>query len=309
MRILVMGAGAIGSAVGGFMCRAGHDVTLIGRDPQMNAIADAGLRISGIWGDHHVSGLDARTDMPESGEYNAIIIAVKSFDTASAIDACASLAGPNTIVYAYQNGLGNADAIADRVGWKRTAGVRAIYGVRIDEPGAIRITVIAEPTAIGPLHDSTPAEPLCEMAEAMNDAGLPTVYDDAVAATIWRKVAYNCALNPLSALLDVPYGALADHHDTRHAMETVIHELYGVAGKRGVNMTPGTPAEYIRHFYDELLPPTAAHFASMREDLRNGKRTEIDALNGAIAVYAQELGADAPMNALLTRLIHAAEGR
>ena len=303
-----MGAGAIGSAVGGFLANAGHEVTLVGRRVHMDAIAEKGLNITGIWGDHRVTNLTVHSNSDSvSGFFDAVIVTVKSFDTADAIESCIHTVGPDTMVYAYQNGLGNAETIAERVGWDQTAGVRAIYGVRMEEPGSINITVIAEPTAIGPMNAETPSEPLKAMAQAMDDAGLPTVYDDNIQATIWRKVAYNCMLNPLSALLDVPYGALGDYSDTKSIMEDAVRELYTVAQAKGVALSPDSADAYIEHFYNDLLPPTAAHYASMREDLLHGKRTEVDALNGAIARYGDELGIPAPTNHLLTRLIHARE--
>lgn len=308
MKILVMGAGAIGSVVGGFMAEHGHDVTLVGRRVHMDTIARDGLHISGIWGDHRADNLIVHSN-PDSidGFFDAVILTVKSFDTIEALDQCEHLIGPDTMVYAYQNGLGNVEAIAKHVGWERAAGVRAIYGVRMVEPGHVDVTVIAEPTAIGPMHKDTPTRPLEAMARAMDAAGLPTVYDPHVAGTIWRKVAYNCALNPLSALLNVPYGALGDYGETRAVMKDVIAELYAVAAARGIALTPATPDEYADHFYRDLLPPTAAHYASMHEDLRQGKQTEIDSLNGAIARFGAEHDVPTPANSMLTHLIRARE--
>ena len=83
MRILIMGAGAIGSVAGGLMAEAGHAVTLLGRERHIRAIAERGLRISGIWGEHHVQGLRALTSLDglRPGDFDLILIAVKSFDT------------------------------------------------------------------------------------------------------------------------------------------------------------------------------------------------------------------------------------
>jgi 2-dehydropantoate 2-reductase len=309
MKILVMGAGAVGSAAGGFMAKAGHAVTLIGRADHMDAVRENGLRITGIWGDHIVSNLDARIapDGLEAGAFDLVIIAVKSYDTAAAIEAAAPLLDENTLVCAYQNGLGNAEIIADRAGWERTIGARVIYGVRIPEPGHADITVIASPTALGVYHPDAPAARVRAIAEAMNDAGLPTVYTDRIATVLWSKVAYNCALNPLSALLNTPYGVLAHTEETRRTIEEVITELYAVGHAMGIELEPASAEEYVAHFFDDLLPPTAAHYASMREDLLRGRRTEIDALNGAVVQFGAEHGAATPVNSLLTRLIHARE--
>ncbi|MCP4640723.1 MAG: 2-dehydropantoate 2-reductase [bacterium] len=309
MRLLIMGAGAMGSAVGGFMARAGHDVTLIGREPHMAAIRERGLHITGIWGNHRVETLRTSTS-PEGltpGAFDIVVVAVKSYHTKGAIEMVAPLVTDDTLVCAYQNGLGNAEAIAEVVGWRRTVGVRAIYGVRVTEPGAIDVTVIANPTALGVYDPATPEERVRLLAEAMGEAGLPTVYTDEIATVLWGKVAYNSALNPLSALLDVPYGALLETEHTRETMKEVVFELYAVAHAMEVDLQPTAPEAYVRVLFEELIPPTAAHYASMREDFAHRRRTEIDALNGAICRYGLERDLPCPTNTLLTRLVRARE--
>ncbi len=309
MRILVMGAGAIGSVVGGLMAEAGHSVTLVGRARHLNAIHGDGLQIRGIWGDHNVGGLSLLTDASDyAGDPpDLILITVKCYDTAAAVDAVRAIAGPNTVVCAYQNGLGNAELVGAAFGWDRTLAARAIYGARLTAPGNAEVTVIANPTAIGAWTPAGPAPRARAIAEAMDQAGLPTVFSDTIQTVLWSKVAYNCALNPLSALLDVPYGALAETEDTRAIMEDVVRELYAVGAALGVHLVPETPEEYLPLFYEKLLPPTAAHYASMREDFVRRRRTEIDALNGAIVRYGASLKIACPANRFLTRLVHARE--
>ncbi len=304
-----MGAGAMGTAVGGFMARAGHDVVFIGREPHVTAMRSKGLHITGIWGEHHLGPLDAYTslaDMPKQN-YDLVLIAVKSYDTPEAIRQIEAHVPPMTLLCAYQNGLGNAEILAEAAGWERVLVARVIFGARINHPGHVDITVIAEPTAIGAYHDAGPVDKAHHIAEAMDSAGVPTVYTDQIQTILWSKVAYNCALNPLSALLDVPYGELAKHAYTRAIMEDVIRELYAVGNALDIPLAPDTADAYLQRFYDKLLPPTAAHYASMREDLKKGRRTEIDALNGRIAQLGEEHDIPCPANALLTALIHARE--
>ena len=309
MRILVMGAGAMGAVAGGFMAEAGHDVTLIGRKAHMEAIAERGLFLTGIWGEHHVTTLETRVDTAglEPGAFDLILITVKSYDTQRAVDAVAPLVDAHTLVCAYQNGLGNAEIIAGMVGWERTVGARAIYGTRITEAGRADVTVIANPTALGVYDPDAPVDRVKAIVKAMDEAHLPTVYTESINTVLWAKVAYNCALNPLSALLDTPYGVLAETPATRTIIEEIITELYAVGDVMRVPLDPETPGAYLRLFFDELLPPTAAHYASMREDFLRGRRTEIDALNGAIVRYGKERHVPCPTNELITRLVHGRE--
>lgn len=309
MRILVVGAGAMGSTVGGLMAQRGHAVTLLDCAGLMSAIRAKGLRITGIWGEHHVQSLRAETDASHltSGAFDLILVSVKSYDTAGAIASVQHLVDDDTLVCSYQNGLGNAEKIAEVVGWERTIGARVIFGVRLVEPGHTEVTVIANPTALGAYHAGTPAGRVRAIAAAMDASGVPTVYTDKIATVLWAKIAYNCALNPLSALLDVPYGVLAETSDTVAIIREVIAELYAVAQPVNVLLEPARAEAYLELFFNELLPPTSAHYASMREDFRLKRRTEIDALNGAICAYGRQYGVPCPANMMLTRLVHARE--
>ena len=309
MRILVMGAGALGSAVGGFMAKAGHEVFLIGRKEHMEAIEARGLRITGIWGDHLVKNLQTATSPSPSafGMPDVVLITVKSYDTEEAVRQVLPCLGGESLVCSYQNGLGNGEIIAKYVGWERTLGARVIFGVRLLAPGAVKITVIAEPTALGVFGPEGPKERAKVLAQQMDRAGIPTRFHENILPLIWSKVAYNAALNPLSAILDVPYGRLLDSEDTKALMINVVKELYEVAKAKGVSLQPPTYQQYVDRLFGELIPSTAAHYASMREDLRRGKRTEIDALNGAICRIGKELGLNCPFNEALTRVIRSME--
>ena len=310
MQILIAGAGAMGSVVGGFMAQAGHSVVLSGRKDHLDCITKHGLRISGIWGNHQVKEnlkcITKSTDIPDLS-FDVIFITVKSYDTATVIHDVQSLMDTHTLVCSYQNGLGNGEIIAGQIGWERTIGARAIFGVKIIESGHVEVTVIAQPTALGCLRPGPDIERIQALSVNMHDAGIPTVYTDSLETLIWAKVAYNSALNPLSALLDVPYGAVGESDETRSVVSEVIHELYSVGWACGVSLKPGSPAEFLELFYKILLPPTATHYASMREDLLRKRRTEIDALNGAIVRLGEKHTIQCPVNRLLTRLIRARE--
>lgn len=309
MQILIMGAGALGCVVGGFMKKAGHEVYLIGRDDIIKAIEENGLYISGIWGNHHVLGFHTvhHIESIVGIHFDLIIISVKSYDTEVAVKTIQPVVSESTYVCSYQNGLGNVEKIAEYVGMERTIPVRVIFGSKILRPGFVQVTVIAEPTALGRYEQGPPKEVVKEIAEIMNRAGIPTIYADNIEGLIWGKVAYNSALNPLSALLDVPYGRLMETEETRALMRSIIYELYSVAERKHIPMIIPTADAYIDHLFYTLIPPTAQHYASMREDLKLGRRTEIDALNGAIYRLGREMGISCPVNLFLTQIIKAKE--
>jgi 2-dehydropantoate 2-reductase len=311
MRVLIAGAGALGSVFGGFLRRAGLDVTLLGRPAHLDAIATHGLSIAGIWGSHHVDGFALATE-PSAlrGSFDAILITVKSYDTAAMAQAVAPVLAPSGVAISLQNGLGNAEALELALGAERTLGARVIFGAAVDAPGHVRVTVFADPTAIGALEPGRHAgrdAAAQRWAAIIDGAGVPAVYADRVAALLWAKVFYNAALNPLGALIGVHYGALPEHPQSRALMDQVIAEAFAVARAEGVALPWANAADYGQEFYGRLVPATYDHRSSMLQDLERGRRTEVDAINGAVWHRGAARGIDTPVNATLTRLVHAVE--
>lgn len=316
-RVLIAGAGALGSVFGGFLKLAGYDVALLGRGPHLDAIRSAGLRVDGIWGEYHAQGFTLATAPATlAGSFDAILITVKSYDTAAMVEAVAAHLAPDGVMISLQNGLGNVEVLIDRVGSERTVGGRVIFGSVIDAPGHVRVTVFAEPVLLGAWPLQAPGSkgvgyaPLAQdqaqvWAERFDRAGVPTRYSTDVHSALWGKVLYNAALNPLGALLGVHYGALMEDMETRAIMDRVIDEAYAVAVAEGARLPWGSADEYRAVFYDRLVPATYDHRSSMLQDLERGRRTEVDAINGAVWKHAMTHGMVAPANELLTRLVHA----
>ncbi|MGH7785455.1 MAG: ketopantoate reductase family protein [Candidatus Binatia bacterium] len=313
MRILIAGAGALGSVFGGFLRQAGLDVTLLGRATHLEAIARHGLTIDGIWGRHQVAGFGIATDPAAlPGVFDAALLPVKSYDTAAMAAAIAPRLAPDGIAIALQNGLGNVEALEAVLGAERCLGARVIFGATLPAPGQVRVTVFADPTAIGALvpgaHPTRDAAAR-QWAARIDAAGVPTVSTDHLAALLWAKVFYNAALNPLGALLQVHYGALPERADSRATMDEVIDEAFAVAAAEGVALPWPTAAAYRDEFYGRLVPATYDHRSSMLQDLERGRRTEIDAINGAVWHRGAARGITTPVNRTLSQLIRVVEAR
>jgi len=308
MNILIYGAGAIGSVIGGFLAKAGHRVSFLGRAWHMEKIRRDGLLITGIWGEHLIKELDVYTDVSQlkNKSFDLIILTVKSYDTESAAKEIKNLLKLHTVVVHLQNGLGNAETLLKYIPEDRLITGRVIFGAEIEEPGKVKVTVSADETVLGSIGN-VPESKVKEIAEIFNKAGIPTRTTNEIEKYLWAKVLYNCALNPLASLLEVPYGVLAENPNTRKIMDQIIEEIYEVGKRMGVKFEPETAEEYKQLFYSRLIPLTAEHHASMLQDIKKGRRTEIDALCGAISRYGEELGILTPANALITHLIKAKE--
>ena len=156
MKILVLGAGAIGSVFGGFLAKAGHDVCLLGREPHIKAVNEKGLLIDGIWGTYTVRNLKGYTCIEEianknRGSFDIALLSVKSYDTEEMINELKKYFPELLPVVSLQNGLGNIEKIEANLGKEKTIGGRVIFGVEFIEPGHVRVTVSADRTVIGGL--------------------------------------------------------------------------------------------------------------------------------------------------------------
>lgn len=310
MKYLVMGAGALGSVFGGLLAEKGHDVTFVGLDDHLRAMQKNGLVVTGIWGEHTIRNVRAFFGTEGlSGTFDAVLLSVKSYYTAEVIRQVVPFITPDSLVFSIQNGLGNWDAIASEVGWNRTVGARIIFGAEIIKPGTAKVTVYADKVLLGSPAGEVPAEKIRPVCDDFNAAGIPTDISDNISAALWGKVLYNSALNPLGAILNVPYGRLCDTPELLDVMRRIVEEIFVVAQAKGVDLGYTGPDEYYNFLVNQQLPPTAQHRASMLQDMERGRRTEIDALNGAISRYGHEHGIATPVNDVITAIIKGLESK
>jgi 2-dehydropantoate 2-reductase len=309
LNILIAGLGALGTVFATLLKKQGHVVYALTRERYLPALAKGETQVTGIWGPHEavLDGVSSSIEPLRSISLDLIIVTVKSFDTAEAVQQVKPLVGPGTFVLVAQNGLGNYETVSSAAGRDHTLLGRVIFGAKLLSPGRAEVTVIADKVRIGQPDNAVDPGRVGEIAELLDAAGIPTAYAEDITAILWDKVLYNAALNPLGALLGCSYGQLAADDETRLLMNQIIDEIFHVAQAHGVALHWKSSLEYQEHFYTRLVPPTAAHFPSMYYDLKAGKRAEIDALNGAIVRMAREKHIPVPANETVVRLIKAKE--
>jgi 2-dehydropantoate 2-reductase len=312
MNILVLGAGAIGSVFGGLLAQAGHRVTLIGRPAHVSSIADTGLFIDGIWGEHRVKNVacySSVADIPqqERDDCELALVTVKSYDTDEIMRGCIGLLPDSLHFVSLQNGLGNIECIAAHAGWHRVIGGRVIFGVMFVDNGHVRVTVEADTTALGVPAAGTVEQGLPEeLAVMFTGAGIATTATHSIERLLWGKMLYNCALNAPATILNTHYGALLETgmHDV---MQGIVQEIFEVAQCCGIMLPYADPGEYARVLFNELIPRTFDHRPSMLQDIMRGKKTEIQALNGSIVTLGREHGVPTPCNSVVTALVQSLE--
>ena len=311
MRFLIYGAGAIGQSIGCLLGAQGHSVTLVIRERFIDPIKRSGLSVTGIYGDFHVDGtsleLLSSLDSCVAHDFDYILITTKSYGTAQAVSEIARLDNCNCPVVSMQNGCGNVEQVSHQFGADRSLGARVITGFEIQQPALIKITVSADDIHIGAGGCRSISQPAQTLAETIDRAGLPCTAVEDINQSLFAKLLYNCALNPLGALLGVNYGALSEHEDTRAVMNSVIEETFRVIKALGGTIPWKSAAQYQDHFYQALLPATYDHRSSMLQDLENNKPTEIEALTGYVTNQGKIKGVSTPVCELLTALIRCKE--
>jgi len=178
VRVLVVGAGALGSVFGCLLRDKGHEVGLLEPSSRLDDVRELGLRATGLFGEHHCEGfaLYASADDAPADYYDLVLIAVKSFHTAAAAKQIAPKVGGNALVISLQNGIGNYEAIAAEVGVHRTLAGRVIFGARMAGRAHAEVTVYAEPVMIGSPRkgDGALFSRVERIAAAFSEAGIPT---------------------------------------------------------------------------------------------------------------------------------------
>lgn len=311
MRVLCYGGGAVGLGLASLLIESGAGVQIVARPATVEALRHEGLRRTGLFGEH-LAGPEEflcaadLAQLPHDPPAFALVC-VKSYDTDTVAAEMARHAwlaeAADTTFVLCQNGWGSADLFAHALGPDRIYNARIITGFRRPAGHHVDITVHADAVRIGSLFGQpmSRVEPLCA---ALREGGIGCEATDTIERDLWAKMLYNCALNGLGAILGVPYGKLGEHAATRELMAAIVAETFAAMTAGGYRTHWPNPAEFLGDFYAKSLPATAAHEPSTLQDLRAGKSTEIDALNGAVAALAREHHLSAPYNLAVTRMVH-----
>ncbi len=308
MRFVVFGLGALGTVFATLLKESGNTVYGITKREYLHLFENIPFRVSGIWGEHtaYLDGVYYSL-LHLNDEIDYIILTVKSYDTLYSIRQIKPYISENTKVIAAQNGYGNYETVSKEIGKERTLLARVIFGAKLLDIGHAEVTVIADDVVIGQPENAVKKEEIQQLVDVLSRAGIPTRFSNDVYKILWDKILYNCALNPLGALLECTYGDLANTHETKEIMDNVIDEIFSVVHAHNIELNWKNSEDFKEHFYKKLVPPTAKHYPSMYYDIKAGKKTEIDALNGAIVKLARDKGLNVPTNETITNMIKAKE--
>ena len=331
VRVVVVGAGAVGSYFGGMLARSGVPVTLIARAAHVDAIRANKLFIDAVTFQERVA-VNASTEISAARDADVVLFCVKMTDTEEAARSLAPYLALNAIVVSLQNGVDNVARIRAASGIDALAAVVYIAAA-MPEPGHVKHSG-AGSLAVGEqvdrnladreLADRTlddhelvngklagssspskssappPAGRAERIAGLFTAAGVPCRVSPDIEADMWSKFVMNCAGNAVTGITQISYASLAHSATTPDIFKLVIGETVAVARAAGVKLPE---VDYVSEGLKFLQGVGSGATSSTAQDLARGKRTEIDSLNGYVARRGNELGIATPANLVLFALV------
>lgn len=302
MKIVIVGAGGIGRLFGALLSRGGHEITVVELDLEViDSINRQGIGIMDIG----QQDPDAATFVPAKAvsdpsllsECDLVLLAVKSFDTLTAVKSVAHLIGEDSPIISLQTGLGNLEVMEKIVPRQAIIGGFTFMAATSLGPSRIRHGGIGK-TYLGEL-DGIITPRLTEISKQLNQCGIQTSPVHRITGRLWCKIIVYSAINPVSAILRVNNGSLLDRMEAITLMKRLIDEGKEVAEAYSIDL--------VYHDLYELLfdacRKTSNNLSSMLQDMLNEKRTEIDAQNGALCRYGEEKNIFLPTHQTIVELV------
>ncbi|MBP1929776.1 2-dehydropantoate 2-reductase [Methanolinea mesophila] len=301
--ILILGAGAVGLSLAGKLAGVATVYTAC-RPRHAEAIRQRGLEMRGIWGEGTVAGISCIAGpggAPDSPDY--VFITAKGTDT---LEICEEYAGVirDRPVVSLQNGIGNEEIISSYSAL--VIGGTITTNFAIEGPGSVRVLRESGPVALGIWSGEPEHAVLDRLIALLGSAGVPVAASPDIRAGKWTKALLNIAVNPLTALLGEPVGAVENAY-LREIVTGLIEETFAVMDAEEVHLSWKTAGEYLDYLYSVQIPDFAPVHTSMYFDLREGKRTEIELLNGYVARLGTRHSVPTPYNRCIADLIRSRE--
>jgi 2-dehydropantoate 2-reductase len=302
MKTVIMGAGAMGGLFGGLLAFSGEEVWLVDvQKEQVDVIRSVGLTLEE--GDKlQIIGVNATRDVASLGKADLVIFFVKTYHTEQAVSDALTLEKEDTIFLTLQNGLGNEEILCKRINREKVMLGVTGQGATFLGPGHVRHAGRGK-TFIGEL-DQGVSDRAVQVAKMFREADIDTEVSANIHDLIWDKLLVNVGINALTALTELKNGQLLDYPETLRIMEALVSEAAEVARQKGIRIG-GNPIEKVK----AVAEATKGNRSSMGQDVDFRRKTEIDAINGAVVREAKRLGLPAPYNEVVTDLIKTIEKR
>ena len=300
MRVLVVGAGAVGGYFGALLARGGHDVAFVARGTNLSALRTQGLRVELGRETIRLAKPAAVENPAEAPPPDLVLVCVKSYDTAGVAAALRPAVRPETIVLSLQNGVENEDVLASVLGLPPLMLALTQIGVALTAPGVVEFSgrgniVFGEPDG----HESERAR---TAHAALVQAAIPAEIRADIRVAVWEKLAWNAGFNAVTTITRTTVAQVLALPATRELVIAGMEEVDAVATALGVPVRRRRTARVV----EDSISALPGFQTSMLQDLLRGRRLEYDAITGAAIRAADRAGVAVPVNralyALLARL-------
>lgn len=298
MKVCVLGAGSLGSTIGGALALAGNEVHLVGRKPHMDKVNANGLVMVTPTGDL-TSPVQGHADPAGIGPCDLVIVLCKAFDTKRTMEEGRALVGEDTVVMSLQNGLGAEDVLCEAVGVDHVIGGKTYIGGMLLEPGRVQATIPGKDTFIGEL-DGSLTERVQAIAQAFEDAGMHCIASDNIMGVIWDKLLVNVATGAVCGITHLPYGDMYQEEALVNCAIAAVQEGIDVAHAAGVTLTYSDPRDTLE-LARAGLP--ASFKPSILQSLEKHRPTEVGVINGAVVAQGEKYGVATPVNKTLAACV------
>ncbi|HFI0253763.1 TPA: 2-dehydropantoate 2-reductase [Streptococcus suis] len=300
MRVYIAGSGAMGCRFGYQLSKTAHEVILLDNwDAHIEAIRENGLKVTGDFDDVVHLPIMKPTEATEVADL--IILLTKADQLPKMLQDIKGIIGKKTKVLSLLNGLGHATTMRRYVPDESImvgvtiwlAGLKGPGHAHLEGPGSISVQNM--------VGDS---QSVADMIAMFNEAGLNATYDDHVIKAIWQKACVNGTMNPTCTVLNCTIGELFGTEGGLNLVQGIFKEFIAVAKSE----TEGIDEEAIWKYVIEASKKASNHYPSMHQDLvQNGRKTEIDYLNGAVVFKGKRAGIPTPYCQMMTEMVHAKE--
>ncbi len=319
MRTIIYGAGSMGTILGAYITRKGGSVDLVNRNQaHVAALQEQGARITGTV--DFVQPVTAYTPDQMTGKYDIIILLTKQQENARVVTFLKDYLADDGVIVTLQNGLPEA-GIAEIVGENRVLGCTVAWGATMSAPGVCELTSSPDSLTFSLGCVGAHRHKYFDDVKALLEMMGPVTVEENFVGTRWSKLLINSAFSGMSTVLGCTFGEAAANKASRVIVLALIKECIDVCAKAGIKIEPvqGKDAVKLLDYHSPLkkqlsllILPIAIRKhallkASMLQDIEKGKKTEVDAINGAIAAFGRKIGFPTPLNEKVTAIIHRIE--
>ena len=316
MRAAIYGAGSLGTILGAYITKNGGKVELINRNKaHVEALCKNGATITGTV--NFTQNVTAYTPEEMSGKYNIIFLMTKQQQNAQVVNAIKDFLADDGVIVTLQNGIPELQ-IGEIVGENRVLGCTVAWGATMQSPGVCELTSAPDSLtfSLGSLHAEP--NPIMDEVKSLLELMGKVEIDTNFIGSRWSKLLINSAFSGMSAVLGSTFGEAAKEKASRRIIQKIIKECIDVCAAAGIRIEPVQGKDIVKLLdYSNRIKKAFSFFiipiairkhallkASMLQDIENGKKTEVDAINGVVCAFGRKVSIPTPMNDKVVEIIH-----